>query len=128
LDRFKDFYEIMELEGVEPRGQLLYNSGVVFFSTDPAVLQVWRLSEALARKYPEAPWSDQPYLTLALEMLGVNPYTLSTGYNHRAFGELISGVIRIWHSYKPVPYNVNDLQPEFPRRYEDGRIVPVLIK
>lgn len=125
LDHFKGFSRIMRLEGVEPRGQLLYNSGVIFFSLKPDVREVFELWMKLGLKHPDAPWGDQTYLTLAMELLDFLPYTLSTGYNHRAFGELISGEIRIWHSYKPVPDNVNDLNPEFPRRYEGGKIVPV---
>jgi hypothetical protein len=125
LDHFKNFSRIMVLEGIKPRGQLLYNSGVIFFSLTPCVREVFELWTKLGVKYPDAPWGDQTYLTLAMELLDFVPYTLSTGYNHRAFGELISGEIRIWHSFKPVPENVNDLNPVFPRRYEGGKIVPV---
>lgn len=123
LGDFKLFSKIMQKEGVTHQGQLLYNSGVVFFSTRPDVLAVFKLSEQLSKKYPDAPWGDQTYLTLAMEILEFNPYTLSTSYNHRAFGELISGEIHIWHSYRPVPENVNEMKPVFPRKWEDGRIV-----
>ena len=125
LGDFKRFSQIMDREGIQHRGQLLYNSGVVFFSTAPEVLAVFRLSEQLSRKYPDAPWGDQTYLTLAMEKLDFNPYTLSASYNHRAFGELISGEIHIWHSYRPIPDNVNEQKPPFPRRWENGSIVPV---
>ncbi len=124
LEYFKDFSRIMISEGIEPRGQLLYNSGVIFFSLTPRVRKVFELWIKLGTRYSDAPWSDQTYLTLAMELLGFVPYTLSTGYNHRAFGELISGEIRIWHSFKPVPENVNSLEPVFPRRYQRGKIVP----
>ena len=124
LEYFKDFSRIMISEGIEPRGQLLYNSGVIFFSLTPRVRDVFALWVKLGIKYPDAPWGDQTYLTLAMESLDFVPYTLSTGYNHRAFGELISGHIRIWHSFEPVPENVNDLNPVFPRQYRDGKIVP----
>lgn len=129
LDHFKNFATIMVQEGVEPRGQLLYNSGVLFFSMKPRVRQVFELWLRLGEKYSEAPLGDQAYLTLAMEMLDFNPYTLSTSYNHRGFSELISGEIRIWHSYQPVPENVNDLNPVFPRRYErrEGKIVRVYL-
>jgi hypothetical protein len=123
LADFKQFSQIMEKEGVEPRGQLLYNSGVVFFANRPEVVEVFRLSERLSKKHPDAPWGDQTYLTLAMEILEFNPYTLTTSYNHRAFGELISGKIYIWHSYHPVPDNVDLVQPAFPRVYRDGEIV-----
>lgn len=118
LDHFKNFATIMMEEGIEPRGQLLYNSGVIFFAMKPRVRQVFELWLRLGEKYAEAPLGDQAYLTLAMEMLDFNPYTLSTSYNHRAFGELISGVIRIWHTHREIPDNVNELKPVFPRRYD----------
>jgi hypothetical protein len=123
LDYFKSFSVVMREEGLEPRGQLLYNSGVIFFRLEERVLKVWDLAHELAHRHPDAPWGDQTYLTLAMELLEFNPYTLTTGYNHRAFGELISGETRIWHSYHPVPEGLNESPGVFPRRFEDGRIV-----
>jgi hypothetical protein len=123
LEHFKDFAKIMKLEDLKPRGQLLYNSGVIFFHLNPKVREVFRKFRKLALKYPDAPWGDQTYLTLAMELQGFNPYTLSTGYNHRAMGEMISGEIRIWHSRKPIPKNVNEMIPPFPRKYDGDKIV-----
>lgn len=127
MDHFKGFGEIMEKEGVARQGQLLYNSGVFFFSLTPPVTEVLDLWLELASRHSDAPFGDQAYLSLAMEILGFNPYTLSTGYNHRGFGELISGDIRIWHSYQPVPENVNSFESPFPRLYSkvDGQIVPL---
>jgi hypothetical protein len=68
-------------------------------------------------------WSDQTYLSLAMELRGFNPYTLSPSFNYRAFGELISGSIRIWHSYEPVPKNAASLEKGYLHRYEKGKLV-----
>ena len=54
------------------------------------------LALKFAQKYQDKVWNEQPYLSLAMELLNFNPYTLSPSFNHRAFGELISGPIRIW--------------------------------
>jgi hypothetical protein len=124
LADFRDFRQIMLSEGVTPLGQIVYNSGVIFFAPHrPDVRAVFDLTLALARKYPDAPWGDQTYLTLAMELLGFNPYTLSPSFNYRAFGELISGSIRIWHSYEPVPRNAGSLEKGYLHRYEKGKLV-----
>ena len=129
LGDFRTFSEVMQREGIEPLGQMIYNSGVVFFAWDrPRVRTVFTLALDLARKDPLARWSDQPYITLAMEMTGFNPYTLSPSFNHRGFGELISGSIRIWHSNDPVPPGAADLEPGYLHRYEHGalaRTMPV---
>jgi len=124
LDMFYKFYQVMMLEGIEPRGELQYNTGVIFFSPTPRVVSIFKMWKALAFKYGEADWSDQPYFTLAMEKLDFSPYTLSPGYNYRAFGDLISGVVRVWHSRKPVPGNINDLNPVWPRRFDGQKVVP----
>jgi hypothetical protein len=124
LGDFRTFSEIMQREGVTPLGQMIYNSGVIFFAANrPKVREVFTLALELARKDPLARWSDQPYVTLAMEMLGFNPYTLSPSFNHRGFGELISGSVRIWHSNDPVPPGAADLEPGFLHRYEGGVLV-----
>lgn len=120
LEHFRAYSEVMIAEGVEPKGQLIYGAGVIFFARTPHVEKVMREYRRLCAQYsdtPEARWGDQPHLSLAMELHKLNPYTLSTGFNHRAFGEWISGEIRVWHSYKPVPDNVNELDPVFPRCY-----------
>lgn len=123
MDHFQHFASVMNEEGVSPQGQLLYNSGVIFFRLRPDVRDVFDLFYRLATKHAGKRWSDQPYLTLAIEIKNFNPYTLTTGYNHRAFGELISGEIRIWHSRHSVPPNVNALTPPFPRVFDGTQIV-----
>ncbi len=124
LEHFRSYEEVMIREGVEPRGQLVFGSGVIFFSRTPPVAKVFETYRRLCAEYsstPEARWGDQPNFSLAMELCNLNPYTLSTGFNHRAFGEWISGDIRVWHSYEPVPGNVNDLNPVFPRQYSRKR-------
>jgi hypothetical protein len=97
---------------------------VIFFTPHrPDVRAVLELTLALARKYPDAPWGDQTYLTLAMEQLGFNPYTLSPSFNYRGFGELISGSIRIWHSFAPVPPNAASLEKGYLHRYDNGKLV-----
>jgi hypothetical protein len=122
LADFRSFREVMRREGVEPRGEMIYNSGVIFFASDRReVREVFTTAIALSQEDVDATWSDQPYVTLAMEMLGFNPYTLSPSFNHRAFGELISGSIRVWHSPSPVPPDAADLEPGHLHRYERGR-------
>jgi len=124
LADFRDFRQVMLNEGVTPRGQIIHNSGVIFFAPHrPDVRAVFEQTLALARKYPDTPWNDQTYLTLAMELLDFNPYTLSPSFNHRAFGELISGSIRIWHSYEPLPRNAGSLEKGYLHRYEKGKLV-----
>jgi hypothetical protein len=124
LGDFRSFGSVMRREGLTPRGQLIYNSGVIFFdATRPDVRAVFRLALELAAKDPDGAWSDQPYITLAMELTGFNPYTLSPSFNHRAFGELISGSIRIWHSPLPVPPGAAELEPGYLHRYADGALV-----
>ncbi len=131
LERFQGFDAIMRAAGVTPRGQLQFNSGVIFFHRRPDVEAVLLKWESLAHEYggPNGEFAelskvfgDQPYLTLAMEVLGFNPYVLSTAFNHRAKGELIDGDVRIWHSYKAIPADLN-AEPNVPYRYiSDGRV------
>jgi hypothetical protein len=116
----------MEKEGVSRNGQLQFNSGVIFLSLRDDVREVLRLWSELGRKYDGTPYSDQPFLTLAMERLQFNPYTLSPGYNYRAFGDLISGVVRIWHSRYPVPDELNASRPPWPphRAVNDTLLTP----
>ena len=127
LADFRGFGRVLDREGVQCRGQLIYNSGVIFFDwRSTKVRAVFQGALALALKDETLPWGDQPYITLAMELTGLNPYTLSPSYNHRAFGELISGSIRIWHSYVPVPDNAAALEPGYLHRYENGVLARAL--
>ena len=124
LADFRDFHQIMTKEGVTPIGQMIYNTGVIFATPHrPDVRAVFDRTLELARKYHDKPWNEQPYLTLAMETLNFNPYTLSPSFNHRGFGELVSGSIRIWHSYDPVPQNAASLEKGYLHRHEKGKLV-----
>jgi len=124
LADFRDFRQVMLNEGVTPLGQIIYNSGVMFCKPrQPEVRAVFDRTLALAQKYREKVWSDQTYLSLAMELLNFNPYTLSPSFNYRGFGELISGSIRVWHSYEPLPPNAASLEKGYLHRYEKGKLV-----
>jgi hypothetical protein len=124
LADFRDFRQIMTEEGVQPLGQIVYNTGVIFATPlRPDVRAVFDRTLALAQKYRDRPWNEQPYLSLAMELLSFNPYTLSPSFNHRGFGELISGSIRIWHSYEPLPGNAASLEKGYLHRHEKGKLV-----
>jgi hypothetical protein len=124
LADFRDFRQVMLKEGIKPLGQIIYNSGVIFCTPHrPDVQAVFDRTLALAQKYRDREWSDQTYLSLAMEIEGFNPYALSPSFNYRAFGELISGSIRIWHSYEPLPDNAASLEKGYLHRYEKGKLV-----
>jgi len=124
LADFRDFRQVMLKEGVTPLGQIIYNSGVIFCQPHRSdVHAVFDRTLALAQKYRDREWSDQTYFSLAMEIEGFNPYTLSPSFNYRAFGELISGSIRIWHSYEPLPANAASLEKGYLHRYEKGKLV-----
>lgn len=124
LADFRDFRQVMIAEGVTPRGQLVYNTGVIFATPHrPEVGAVFDQTLRLAQKYQDKVWNEQPYFSLAMEMLNFNPYTLSPSFNHRGFGELISGSIRIWHSYEPLPRDAGSLEKGYLHRYEKGKLV-----
>lgn len=124
---FEDFWgfnKILDEIGFRSKGILLYNSGVIFFSRSPEAWKVLKTWHELCRSAEGdvSAWGDQPYLTLAIETLGFNPYTLSTAYNYRNFGELAHGAIRIWHSHTPPPSDVNQFDHSWPpRRFRNGQ-------
>jgi hypothetical protein len=124
LSDFRSFGEVMLKEGVTPRGQIIYNSGVIFCTPHkPEVHAVFERTLKLAQKYRDREWSDQTYLSLAMELQNFNPCALSPSFNYRGFGELISGSIRIWHSYEPLPHNATSLEKGYLHRYEKGKLV-----
>lgn len=122
LDHFWRFPEVLDREGVPRRSQLQYNTGVFFFAPR-RVRSLFRRWFELVRMYNELVDNDQPFLTLAMEQTGFNPYTLSPAYNYRPFMQPISGVVRVWHSREPVPDRLNEFERPWPPRFvKDGRI------
>lgn len=116
LDYFLKFDKIMELEGVPCKGQLQYNTGVIFFKRSQVVQSVFEQWMLLAVKYQKDFINDQPFFTLAMEALNFNPYTLSISYNYRGFGDAISGIVRIWHSHGTLPEKINERATAWPLR------------
>ena len=123
LPEFFNFASIMRPIGVEPADQIMYNTGVIFFRLTPIIRQVlerWRdlcTQSGGPNDFPR----DQPFLTLALEQLGVTPYVLSPLYNYRGLGEYAVGNIRIWHSHFAPPLDLNEFENAWPaRRFTDG--------
>ena len=124
MDCYWGFDCIMEREGIERKGQLLYNSGAIFFKNTSEVRSVFSHWMVLAQKYRHEMSNDQSYLSLAMEELGFNPYTQSSSYNYRGIGDAISGVVRVWHSHSEMPKNVNEFDPALPlRRAWPARVV-----
>ena len=115
LDYFWGFDKIMMSEGFVPKGQMQYNSGVIFFSLKEEVLRVFKKWNELAEKY-KLRW-DQPLLTLAMELLDFRPYVLSFNYNYRGMGVPIIGNVRIWHTPHEPPAELNDQPGWWPMRY-----------
>ncbi|MDR9408193.1 MAG: putative nucleotide-diphospho-sugar transferase [Balneolaceae bacterium] len=121
LNDFWDFSEIMKKEKIPNKGQLQYNSGVIFFTLNRDVLEVFKKWYELGRKHKYH--NDQPLLSMAMEQLGLNPYTLSPSFNYRGRGELISGKVFLWHSHYPYPKNINEFDSVLPpRRVIRGRL------
>ena len=122
LENHWGFDAVMKAAGLPVEGQNQYNTGVIFFVRRPDVERVFRDWERLAYELTENPGFnrvDQPFLTLAMELAGFNPYTLSQNYNYRALvAEHISGNVRIWHSRAAVPEDLNVYERTWPpRRY-----------
>ena len=123
LDHFWGFNKVMEKENVRETGQLQYNTGVIFFVLNEKTLEVFHKWHELGENYSHVIENDQPFFSLAMEMCGFNPYTLSIGYNYRGFGDAISGIVRIWHSHTEMPLDINELGNSWPpRRVIDGKV------
>ena len=127
LDYFWGFDRVLSAAGLPCRSQLQYNTGVIFFIRRPDVDAVFRKWAELALDLgPKLDFhNDQPFFSLAMELLHFNPFCLSPAYNYRALGELASGLIRIWHSHAQVPPGVNEFEAAWPpRRFQGDRRVP----
>ena len=124
LDHFWGFDAVLRTEGIEPMGQLQYNTGVVFFSLTDETRHVFDLWRTLTERHWNIVANDQPYLSLAFEESGFLPYVLSISYNYRGFGEPISGIVRVWHSHGSMPRDLNDFDDAWPpRRAVPGRVL-----
>lgn len=123
MDNYELFQDIMRAEGVEPKGNLMYNAGVIFFHLNSTTRAVLNEYHDLCDKYKTETDNDQFLLNVVFEKLSFNPYTLSPSYNYRALGELLSGNVRIWHSWHDVPKNINSRTIPFAWRSKNGRIV-----
>lgn len=121
LNDFWNFDSVMKEENIPLKGQLQYNSGVIFFTNTSKVKEIFKRWNQLAKKHQFH--NDQPLLTMAMEQADFNPYTLSPSYNCRGFGELLCGKVYLWHSHLPMPEKINDFEtPWPPRRIIGGRI------
>lgn len=116
LDEYRDTSSVLRAEGIQRAGQLLLNSGVVFFKPSAQVQEVFRLWLALCEKYSHALKGDQEALTIAMEVLDFNPYILSKSYNLRGIFEPVIGTTRIWHARQAPPENLNVYQAPYPPR------------
>lgn len=125
LDQFFGFDKIMQAENIQISGQLQYNTGVIFFNKhDDNVKKVFDLWMTLGLKYYKILDNDQPFFSLAMELLCFNPYTLSISYNYRGFGDTISGIIRIWHSHGKIPKDINSIHKIWPgRKAFPGKVI-----
>ncbi len=123
LDYFWGFSRVMEYEGIPCEGQMQYNTGVIFFTLDEYTKVVFDKWNSLCSRYGNMLPNDQPFLSLAMEEEGFNPYTLSINYNYRGFGDNISGFVRIWHNRGKVPKDLN-VDPGVwpPRRAFSGKV------
>ena len=129
LDTYHRTGEIMSRESIPQAGQLLYNSGVIFFSSKIVEKGLFHEWLELCQKYSEAMRGDQEMLTLAMEMAAVNPYTLSKSYNTRGRFEPIIGSTRIWHQRSDVPRTLNYGSPGYPpRMLARGRLIKLRLK
>ena len=75
LEHFWGFGKVLDDIGFVSKEILQYNSGAIFFTRAANAWQVlgrWHQTCSAATKEASA-WGDQPYLTLAMELLGFNP-------------------------------------------------------
>lgn len=101
LQILNNYSEIMQKEGITPKGQSNYNSGVLFFSLTDEIINLFERWERLAKEYKCT--SDQKILTVAMEQAEFNPFVLNSSFNYRTWNEPASGIIRIWHNHNTLP-------------------------
>ena len=134
LPSHHNFRRIMTAANLPDAGQLQYNAGVHYFVRRKDVQDVYDLYQRTAYEFSTlfdyrnatGNFTDQPFFTLAMEMLEFNPYALSINYCYRGIdAEVACGDIRIWHSHHPVPEAINEykIYGEPRRRYFAGKLV-----
>jgi hypothetical protein len=111
LEHFHSFDRVMTHVDVPTCGQYIYNSGVIFMCRRPDVIEVFQSWKKMGYHLSDETGykrADQPYLSLAIEKLQFNPYTLPPTYNYRAkVGEPICGEVFIWHRDQFAPPDIN---------------------
>ena len=123
LDEYRSFGKVLEREGVPSLSQLQYQAGLIAFSETEAVRRVFNKWIELGEKHSDIWVRDQPQLSLALELCDFQPFVLSKNYNFRGIFEPVIGKVRVWHSFSPVPDNLNHYsQPYPPRLLARGKI------
>ena len=116
LDEYRATANVLTAESLELAGQLLFNSGVVFFrnsSTNQALFAQWL---EICHRHAKILKGDQEALTIAMEKMYLNPYVLSKSYNLRGIYEPVIGRTRIWHHRLPPPINLNVYDQPYPPR------------
>ena len=116
LDEYHRTSEILVAAGLEPHGQLMFNSGVMFFSNKALESGVFDTWLKLCEKHSSKMRGDQEILTIAIEAMKFNPWVLSKSYNTRGRYEVIIGRTRIWHQRSAVPEHINSYQNPYPPR------------
>ncbi len=125
LGEFFGFDRVLTQLGLKSAGQMQYNAGVIFCHLSDEVRKVLSHWRDLCHDAAQEWTNDQPFLTLAFEQSGFQPYVLSPLYNYRSLGELAVGQIRVWHSHHLPPPDLNDDEAAWPpRRFQDGVRVP----
>jgi hypothetical protein len=123
LDEFRGFDEVLNDLGIEPAGQIQYNSGLIFFTPGPLVNRAFGRWYQLCVKF-QGRWNrDQEFLAVAMDLENLNPYVLSKAYNTRGLYEPIWGKTRVWHSHAPVPKGINqNYSDKVPRLLAKGKL------
>tara|TARA_Y100000034_G_scaffold121593_1_gene165984 strand:+ start:2309 stop:3061 length:753 start_codon:yes stop_codon:yes gene_type:complete len=98
------------IRSLDTDDHIMYNSGVIFFEKGPDVERVFNTYEDLCATTRSK--TDQQFLSLSMHENNYNPFGLPLTWNLRAhFGQgctYIYGPIKIWHTRKPVPDNIDE--------------------
>lgn len=116
LDEYRSFGAVLEREGLPRASQVQYQAGLIAFSHRAEVFELFDKWIALGAKHSDIWIRDQPQLSLAIELCGLQPYVLSKNYNFRGIYEPVIGKVRVWHNFAPIPKNLNDYARPYPPR------------